>query len=78
MENKKEELDNMRKWKYTLITTVIFLLIVNPYTYILVDRLTMGIFGKVCSSNGCPTTVGLLLHALVFTLLLRGVMELKI
>lgn len=76
MKNKKEELDNMRKWKYTLITTVIFLLVVNPYTYILVDRFI--IFGKICSSNGCPTTFGLLLHALVFTLLLRGVMELKI
>ena len=72
------ELTNMRKWKYTLITTVIFLLITNPYTYILVNKLTQNVFGKVCSPTGCPTTFGLLLHAVVFTLFLRGVMELKI
>ena len=28
---------NLQKWKYTLITTVIFLLIANPYTYQLVQ-----------------------------------------
>ena len=73
----KEELTSIKKWKYTLITTIIFLIIANPYTYILVNSL-LGKFVKIASSTGCPTTAGLLIHAVVFTLLLRGVMELKV
>ena len=30
---------------------------------------------KVCDKSGCPTTFGYLLHALVFTLLLRLMMD---
>jgi hypothetical protein len=73
----KEELTSIKKWKYTLMTTIIFLIIANPYTYILVNSL-LGKFVKIASSTGCPTTAGLLIHAVVFTLLLRGVMELKV
>ena len=69
----KEELTSIKKWKYTLMTTIIFLIIANPYTYILVNSL-LGKFVKIASSTGCPTTAGLLIHAVVFTLLLRGVM----
>lgn len=73
----KTELDNMKKWKYTLITTVIFLLVANPYTYILVNRL-IGNLVKIASPTGCPTLVGLIVHTIVFTFILRGVMDLKI
>ena len=76
-EKEKEELTSIKKWKYTLITTIIFLIIANPYTYILVNSL-LGKLVKIASSTGCPTTAGLLIHAVVFTLLLRGVMELKV
>lgn len=75
-----EKLTNMKKWKYTLITTVIFLIVVNPYTYKLVNQLVKMITGKfmIASANGCPTTLGLIVHAVVFTLLLRYVMDLKV
>lgn len=76
-EEPKEELTSMKKWKYTLITTIIFLIIANPYTYILVNSL-LGKLVKIATPVGCPTTAGLILHAIVFTLLLRGVMELKV
>jgi threonine/homoserine/homoserine lactone efflux protein len=69
--------DNLKKWKYTLITTVIFLLIANPYTYMIVQSL-LGKFIKIASPSGCPTIAGLLVHAVVFTLLLRLVMDLKV
>lgn len=73
----KEELTSLKKWKYTLITTIIFLLVANPYTYTLVNSL-LGKLVKIASPVGCPTTAGLILHAVVFTLLLRGVMDLKL
>ena len=80
-EKPKKNLDNMKKWKYTLITTVIFLIIANPYTYILVNYLFKCCLGKrvvIASATGCPTMIGLILHAVVFTLLLRWVMDWKL
>ena len=32
----KEELHSERKWRYTLYTTIIFLIVANPLTYKLV------------------------------------------
>jgi len=76
-EQQKEELTSAKKWKYTLITTIIFLVIANPYTYILVNTL-LGKLVKITNPVGCPTIAGLLLHAVVFTLLLRWVMDWKL
>ena len=67
-----------QKWKYTLITTVIFLVVVHPMTYKLVNSLVSKVLFKVANKAGCPTMSGLLLHAVVFTLALRYVMDLKI
>lgn len=74
-ENK--ELKSEQKWRYTLYTTIIFLIVANPLTYKLVNYL-LGFLLKISDSSGCPTTVGFLVHAVVFTLLLRYLMELKI
>jgi len=63
------------KWRYTLYTTLVFLLVVNPFTYQLTNQLFSKIFGKIASSNGCPTMGGILLHAVVFTLVLRYMMD---
>ena len=76
-EQQKAELTSAKKWKYTLITTIIFLIVANPYTYILVNTL-LGKLVKIANPVGCPTTAGLLLHAVVFTLLLRWVMDWKL
>jgi hypothetical protein len=75
--NTESNLESLQKWKYTLITTVIFLIIANPYTYIVVNYL-LGKLIKIASPTGCPTTAGLLIHAAVFTLILRYIMDLKI
>ena len=66
---------NADKWRYTLYTTFVFLLVVNPFTYQLTNQLFSKIFGKIASSNGCPTMGGILLHAIVFTLVLRYMMD---
>lgn len=68
---------NADKWRYTLYTTVLFLIISSPYTY----KLVQSIIGKlipICNRQGCPTASGLLVHALVFTLVLRVLMSMRI
>mgnify|MGYP001180121750 CR=1 FL=1 len=65
------------KWRYTLYTTILFLIIVNPMTYKLVNML-LGSLVKICDSKGCPTYAGILIHAIVFTFLLRYMMDLDI
>ncbi len=64
------KLSNEKKWLYTLYTTVIFILVANPYTYLLVNSLV----GGVSNAKGCPTTFGFILHVIVFTLILRAIM----
>ena len=65
----------MQKWKYTLITTIIFILVILPITYKITNLLLGKLIGKLCDSNGCPTQIGLIIHTVVFTLLLRYIME---
>jgi hypothetical protein len=66
------------KWKYTLLTTVIFIIVVSPKTYQLTNMLLSGIIGKTASKEGCPTVLGLFIHAIVFTIILRYIMDVKI
>ena len=73
----KEGRTNMDKWRYTLITTVLFFIVVNPYTYKFVNFLLKRFF-KIADKSGCPTFAGVIVHTVVFTLLLRGLMELKL
>ena len=73
----KEGRTNMDKWRYTLITTVLFFIVVNPYTYKFVNFLLKRFF-KIADKSGCPTFAGVLVHTVVFTLLLRGLMEMKL
>jgi hypothetical protein len=66
-------LTNADKWKYTLYTTFIFLIVANPYTYKLVQQI-LGKIVKISDKDGCPSIIGFLIHALVFTLILRAIM----
>ena len=73
------EPNSMDKWRYTLITTVLFLIIVNPMTYKLTNKIFSKIFGSLANaSSGCPSMLGIGIHAVVFTLLLRLLMDMKI
>jgi hypothetical protein len=65
------------KWRYSVYSAIVFVLISNQYTYILVNKL-IGKNIKVSSTNGCPTMAGLFIHAAVFALIIRGMMELDI
>jgi hypothetical protein len=66
-----------QKWQISIFSAFIFLLVVNPYTYNLTNSLLSGFIGPI-TKNGCPTTVGLLLHTVVYTLLVRYSMDLNL
>jgi hypothetical protein len=73
-----QSLASYNKWKYTLYTTIIVLLIFNPFTYKLVNSLLSGLLGKIAGSDGCPTLLGFAVHTIVFTLIVRLIMDLNI
>jgi len=66
------------KWKITFFSAFIFLLVVHPMTYQLTQKLFGGILGRISDPSGCPTAIGLALHTLVYILLVRGSMDLKL
>ncbi len=74
---KDSHLSNFNKWKYTIYTTIIFLIITNPMTYKCTNALLQKFFGPLIIKN-CPTPVGIAIHTIVFMLILRYIMEFKI
>jgi hypothetical protein len=67
-----------KKWQISIFSALIFVLVIHPYTYILTQKLLGGFLGKIAESNGCPTTLGLIIHTIVYILLVRGSMDLKL
>jgi|TARA_B110000483_G_C17797206_1_gene389921 hypothetical protein len=67
---KKHTLTNLKKWEYTLYTTLVAFLVFNSITYSTLNTLINGI----CDSKGCPTNLGFILHLIVFTFLIRMLM----
>lgn len=65
------------KWHISLFSAIIFVLVVNPYTYKLTQSLFSSILGTI-AVNGCPTMMGLLLHTVVYVLLVRYSMDLNL
>jgi hypothetical protein len=65
------------KWRFTLYTVLVALLIFNPWTYKLVNSLLSGLIGTI-AYNGCPNVFGFGIHIVVFTLIVRFLMDLHI
>lgn len=63
-----------QKLMISFISALTFFIISNPQTYML----TSGLLGRaIASPNGCPTTLGLFVHSLVFLLVTWGMMNIK-
>ena len=67
-----------KKWQISIFSAFIFILVIHPYTYMFTQKLLGGLIGKIAESNGCPTTLGLIIHTIVYILLVRGSMDLKL
>jgi hypothetical protein len=62
------------KFLISLMSALIFFVVANPETFILMRRL----LGQwVAGPNGCPKFAGLILHTVVFLLIVWGIMLLK-
>jgi len=66
------------KWKITIFSAFIFLLVIHPNTYKVTQKVFGNMLGKIAEANGCPTVRGLILHTLVYILLVRGSMDLNL
>ena len=69
---------NADKWRFTLYTTVLLLILFNPWMYKLVNSLLSSLVGTIANKEGCPTMLGFVVHAIVFTIVLRLLMDLRI
>ena len=67
-----------KKWQISIFSALIFVLVIHPYTYIFTQTLLGSLVGKIADINGCPTTLGLIIHTIVYILLVRGSMDLKL
>jgi hypothetical protein len=72
------ELTSHDKWRFTLYTTVLLLILFNPWMYLFVNRLVGSLIGSIANKEGCPTMLGFIVHAVVFTVVLRGMMNMNI
>ncbi|MDA7573919.1 hypothetical protein N8751_01400 [bacterium] len=62
------------KWKYSFYSALIFFVISSPQAYVLSQKLVGNLFAL--SGDGCPTSLGLFIHTLVFMVALYGIMNL--
>ena len=70
---------NKEKWLISLYAVIVYVLVTNPFTYRLTNFL--GLISPelhTIDGNGCPTVFGYVLHMLVFLLLVRVMMEVKL
>lgn len=58
----------------TLQSIIVFIIISLPFTYKLTDRLLGGFVGKLADHSGCPTGLGLFIHAIVFGVIIYALM----
>ena len=72
------KLTSFDKWRFTLYTTVLLLILFNPWMYVFVNKLVGSLIGSIANRDGCPTMLGFVVHAIVFTVVLRGLMNMNI
>jgi hypothetical protein len=65
------------KWRFTFYTTLVLVLLLNPFTYNLTNSLLSKLLGTI-SNKGCPTMLGFVIHVSVFTIIIRYMMDLHL
>jgi hypothetical protein len=67
-----------KKWQISIFSALIFIVVIHPYTYMLTQKLLGSLIGKIADIQGFPTTLGLIIHTIVYILLVRGSMDLDL
>jgi hypothetical protein len=63
------------KWKISLLSGIIFLIVSAPLMYRLLDSLGRKVNIPICDEHGCPTPVGMAVTAVIFVLITRILMK---
>ena len=63
------------KWTASFMLGILFLLVSSPFTYTLTNTITNGMGFAIADTQGCPNLAGLIVHTIIFTLLLRGMLN---
>lgn len=71
-------LSTSQKIHATLRTVIVFIIVSLPFTYKTTNSLLGGVLGKLADASGCPTDLGLIVHAIVFGILLYGLMSFRL
>jgi hypothetical protein len=66
------------KWRFTFYTTFVLLVLFNPWTYKMVNSLLGSLLGSIASKDGCPTMLGFGIHVLLFTIVIRYMMDMHL
>jgi len=62
------------KWLISLMSGIIFILIASPFMFNLTQQLIANPLGQRFVVGGTPTVLGLAVHGLVYTLIVRLMM----
>lgn len=73
----EQQFENYNKWKYSIYTLIIFVIVINPYAYQMTNVLFRYVNVFTCNQYKCPTLSGLIIHSILFLFLIRGIMEIK-
>jgi hypothetical protein len=63
-----------QKHSATLQAVFLFFLISNPFTYRLTNSLLGGLIGRLSDPSGCPTSLGIIVHSVVFGAIVYALM----
>ena len=63
-----------QKQSATIQAVLLFFLISNPFTYRLTNTLLSGLTGRLADPSGCPTSLGIVVHSLVFGVIVYALM----
>lgn len=66
------------KWMISLWSGLLFLIIASPLAYGLLGSLFAGVFGINIEKDGCPYITALIIHAIIFAILIRVMMLIKL
>lgn len=61
------------KWRYSLYSAAVFLLLSLPITY----KVTSMLYSGIRTHTGAPSVIGVIVHSIVFLLIVRGMMSIK-
>lgn len=62
------------KLSATIQSIIVFILVSLPFTYKVTNGLLGRFVGRLADSSGCPTMLGLFVHAIVFGLIIYALM----